>query len=186
METYLCITQLNDFIFCPRSIYFHNIYQENYSTEMYHKTWQKKGIAAHKAVDEGHYSTRKNVLQGITVYSEKYELLGKIDVFDLDTKELTERKYSVTAIYDGFRYQIYAQYFALQEMGYEVNSLRIYSKKSNTVYPIKVPEKKEIEEFEDVLLQIRSFSLNDAFTQNSKKCKSCIYNTLCDIYGGEK
>jgi CRISPR-associated exonuclease Cas4 len=186
MESYLCITQLNDFIFCPRSIYFHNVYQENYSTEMYHKTWQKKGTAAHKAVDEGHYSTKKNILQGITVYSEKYKLLGKIDVFDLNSKTLTERKYSVTAVYDGFRYQVYAQYYALLEMGYDVQFLNIYSKKCNTVYPIEIPGVKEEEEFEGVIDQIRSYSLDEEFTQNPVKCKKCIYNMLCDIYGGSE
>jgi CRISPR-associated protein Cas4 len=182
METYLCITQLNDFIFCPRSIYFHNIYAENYGEDLYHRTWQKEGQAAHKAVDEGTYSSRKDVIQGLTVYSEKYQLLGKIDVLDIRTKELTERKNSVTAIYDGFRYQVYAQYFALLEMGYEVNSIRIYSKKSNKAFPIKLPGKDEIIEFESIINQIRNFSLLEPFTQNPKKCEKCIYNKLCDIW----
>lgn len=182
MESYICITQLNDFIFCPRSIYFHNIYQQNYSQETYHKTWQKKGQAAHKAVDEGHYSTSKDVLQGLSVYSDKYNLFGKIDTLDLRTGELVERKYSVTQIYDGFRYQIYAQYFALLEMGYEVNSLKIYSKKSNKSYPIAIPSAEEKKEFENVIENIQKFSLDQPFTQNPKKCKHCIYNMLCDIY----
>ena len=182
METYLCITQLNDFILCPRSIYFHNIYQNNYSEETYHKTWQKKGQAAHKAIDEQQYSSRKDVLQGIEVYSEKYNLLGKIDVFDLSNGELTERKFSVTAIYDGFRYQVYAQYFALSEMGYKVKKLKIYSKKDNKSYSIPLPGLKELEEFENVLEDIKNFSLSDDFSQNPKKCLNCIYNPLCDIY----
>lgn len=50
-------------------------------------------------------------------------------LLDLKNKELVERKYSVTKIYDGFRYQVYAQYFALQEMGDDVKSIKIYSKK---------------------------------------------------------
>lgn len=186
MESYLCITQLNDFIFCPRSIYFHGIYQTNYNEDTYHKTWQKKGLAAHKAVDEGMYSKRKDVLQGLTVYSEKYQLLGKIDILDLKTKELTERKYSVTRIYDGFRYQIYAQYFALLEMGYEVKHLKIYSKKNNKSYPVRLPDNDDIKEFENILLQIRSFSLDEPFTQNPQKCQNCIYNNLCDIYKGDE
>jgi len=185
MESYLCITQLNDFVFCPRSIYFHNIYQENFSTDTYHKTWQKKGLAAHKAVDEDQYSSRKDVLQGITVYSEKYQLLGKIDTLDLKTKELVERKYSVTKIYDGFRYQVYAQYFALLEMGYDVKSIKIYSKKSNKNYPIRLPNDEDIREFENLITQIRAFSLDAPFIQNEEKCKNCIYNHLCDIYKGE-
>lgn len=182
MESYLCITQINDFIFCPRSIYFHNIYQQNYGEDTYQQIPQKVGQAAHKAVDEGYYSSRKDVLQGLTVYSEKYQLLGKIDTLDLSTGELTERKYSITRVYDGFRYQLYAQYFALLEMGYEVKHLKLYSKKSNKSYPISLPNNNDIFEFENIIREIRDFSLEASFDQNPQKCKKCIYNTLCDIY----
>ena len=185
METYLCITQINDFIFCPRSIFFHNVYSENYGEETYQQTPQKIGQAAHLAVDEGHYSSRKDVLQGLTVYSEKYQLLGRIDTLDLSTGELTERKYSITRVYDGFRYQLYAQYFALLEMGYVVKRLKLYSKKSNTSYPIPLPGNNDIAEFEDVLNQIRTFALDAPFSQNPNKCRGCIYNPLCDIYREE-
>lgn len=182
MESYILITQLNDFIFCPRSIYFHNVYQQNYSTETYHKTWQKKGQAAHKAIDEQTYSSRKDILQGIDVYSHKYNLAGKIDVLDLKTGELCERKYSVTKIYDGFRYQVYAQYFALIEMGYEVKSLKIYSKKDNKNYPLSLPNKEQTQAFEATVQALKDFDLTKPFKQNPRKCKHCIYNPLCDIY----
>ena len=185
MEPYLCITQLNDFTFCPRSIYFANIHKQNYSPATYHRTPQKVGLDAHKAIDEGEYSTRKEILQGMTVYSEKYKLLGKIDTLDLEKKELCERKYSVTAIYDGFRYQVYAQYFALQEMGYDVKKIKIHSKKDNKNYPLSIPGQKETEEFENLLTSIRSFSLSDTFIQTVNKCRKCIYNPLCDYYEGE-
>ena len=185
METYLRITQLNDFIFCPRSIYFHNIYEDNYNEDMFHKTWQKKGQAAHKAIDEGYYSSSKDILQGMSVYSEKYQLVGKIDTFNLKTGELTERKYSITKVYDGFRYQLYAQYFALLEMQYNVKSLKLYSKKSNLSYLIALPNDSDIAEFESVVESIHRFSLEQPFTQNPKKCHNCIYNPLCDIYNGE-
>jgi CRISPR-associated exonuclease Cas4 len=186
MEPYLCITQLNDFTFCPRSIYFANIHKQNYSPETYHKMPQKVGLAAHEAVDNGKYSARKDILQGLTVYSEKYRLLGKIDTLDLHKKELCERKYSVSAIYDGFHYQIYAQYFALLEMGYKVDSLKIYSKKDNKNYQIKCPGKNEIHEFDMLIDNIRSFSLYDSFSQSQLKCKKCIYNPLCDYYEEEE
>jgi len=182
MEPYLCITQLNDFTFCPRSIYFANIHKQNYSPETYHSTAQKVGLAAHKSVDEGEYSSRKNILQGITVYSEKYRLLGRIDLFDISSGELCERKYSVSAVYDGFRYQLYAQYFALTEMGYQVSSMKIYSKKDNRSYPVSVPVTEEIFEFEELLDKIRAFSLDDEFCQNEKKCLKCIYSPLCDYF----
>ena len=182
MDTYLCITQLNDFIFCPRSIYFHNIYQQNFDQNTYQRTWQKKGLAAHNCIEQQSYSSRKTILQGTTVYSEQYDLLGKIDTFDTVSGELTERKYSITAVYDGFRYQLFAQYYALSEMGYSVKSMKLYSSKNNKTYPVNIPGDVEKHCFENLLHDIRSFSLKPEFRQNQRKCVHCIYNRLCDYY----
>ena len=181
MESYILITQLNDFIFCPRSIFFSGVYRNTTSTEFYHQAPQKIGQAVHAAVDEGRYSTKKNILSGITVYCEKYNLLGKIDIFNTDTGQLTERKYSVTAIYDGFRYQLYAQAFALQEMGYDVKSLRIYSVKDNKIYDIPLPDENECAKFDVLISKIRHFSLESPINPNPRKCANCIYNPLCDV-----
>ena len=106
MESYIKITQLNDFVFCPRSIYYHEVYAQTYSEESYHQIPQKVGRSAHEAIDNGNYSTSKNILCGKTVWSEKYKLLGCIDIFDIKTGVLTERKYSVTNVWPGFRYQL--------------------------------------------------------------------------------
>lgn len=57
----MAITQLNDFVFCPASIYFHNLYG-NEETRLYQRTDQVAGKASHSSVDEGTYSTRKNIL----------------------------------------------------------------------------------------------------------------------------
>ena len=115
------------------------------------------------------------------MHSEKYCLLGRIDIFDRTNGILTERKYSVTAIYPGFRYQLYAQYFALKEMGFSVNQLRLYSKKDNKMYSIPIPGKAEIDEFENVISEMKNFSLDIPFRIHAEKCRHCIYSSLCDI-----
>lgn len=186
MEPYLMITQLNDFIFCPRSIFFAGIYRESVSDDLYHQTPQREGLVHHDAIDNNRYSSRKDVVTGLTVYSEKYHLLGRIDIFDKASGVLTERKYSVTAVYPGFRYQLYAQYFALTEMGFEVKELRLYSKKDNKSYPIAIPGEKETEEFDSVIDRIKNFSLSEPYEPNPNKCKNCIYNSLCDTNIGEE
>ena len=178
------ITQLNDFIFCPRSIFFAGIYRDNFSDDLYHQTPQREGLAHHETIDENKYSSRQDIITGLTVYSEKYHLLGRIDIFDRKSGVLTERKYSITAVYPGFRYQLYAQYFALTEMGYIVKKLRLYSKKDNKVYPVEIPGETETEEFNSVITEIRNFSLSEKHDQNPEKCKYCIYNNLCDINNG--
>ncbi len=181
MESYLMITQINDFIFCPRSIFFSGVFRNSVSDDLYHQTSQIIGRINHETIDNGTYSTKKTVLTGLTVYAEKYNLLGCIDVFDVEKGLLTERKYSITAVYDGFRYQLYAQYFALTEMGYKVNEMRLYSKKDNKIYPIPLPTAHDIMRFEQLLEKIRSFSLDDPFDLNPNKCKNCVYNPLCDL-----
>ncbi len=182
MESYIPISFLNDFIFCPRSIYFHQLYG-NTNTEQYQQTPQIAGKAAHAAIDEKKYSTRKGVLQGIEIYSERYNLCGKIDLFDTVKGTLTERKRSITTIYDGYVFQLYAQYHALCEMGYTVHSLAFYDISHNKQYPILLPrENSEMQQkFEDLITQINNFSLTDSpFSPIESKCKNCIYSQLCD------
>ena len=127
MEMYLMITQINDFIFCPRSLLFHDFLRDNFSPDNFRERPQIQGRAAHATIDQGNYSSRKDILQGTMVYSARYNLLGRIDLFDRRSGTLTERKYSITAVYDGFRYQLYAQYFAFTEAGFEVKSLNLHS-----------------------------------------------------------
>ncbi len=181
MESYLMITQINDFIFCPRSIFFHNVFSENFDPSVFRETPQKVGTAVHRAVDEQRYSSRSDILQGITVYSEKYNLLGRIDIFDTASGQLTERKFSVTAVYPGFRYQLYAQYFALTEMGWNVRSLRLYSSKDNKCWPIPLPGPDEINAFEHTMADIADYSLDQPFRPNPAKCAHCNYRSLCDM-----
>ncbi len=180
MESYIAITQINDFLFCPRSIYFHDVYRNTFDELTYHQTPQRIGQAAHATVDEGTYSTRKTIITGMMVYSQKYNLLGRIDILDTEKRLLTERKHSVSAVYDGFRYQLYAQFFALTEMDYEVERLRIHSNKDNKTHEIPLPTAGDVEAFEQVLAEMKAFSLETPFTPNPKKCERCIYNALCD------
>ena len=50
-EDYISISTLNDFIFCPYSIYLHNVY-ENTDESLFHATPQTQGRIAHEAVDD--------------------------------------------------------------------------------------------------------------------------------------
>ncbi len=71
-EEPILITWLNDYVFCPRSIYFHNLYGEKESLS-YQEPRQINGTKAHETLDQGTYSTRKEILSGIPVYSEEEE-----------------------------------------------------------------------------------------------------------------
>ncbi|TKI70029.1 type V CRISPR-associated protein Cas4 [Sulfurimonas crateris] len=182
MEPYIPISFLNDFIFCPRSIYFHQLYGRS-SESLYHSTDQSEGKAAHTAVDTKTYTTAKKVLQTIEIYSKTYGLGGKIDTFDTQTGVLTERKKKIKVIYEGYIYQLYAQYHCLVESGYKVNAMRLYSMDDNKIYPIVLPSEDKVRQsaFEALLRQIRTFDLSAPFAVNPNKCFRCIYRYLCDV-----
>ncbi|HRP68201.1 MAG TPA: type V CRISPR-associated protein Cas4 [Turneriella sp.] len=182
MEPYIPISFLNDFIFCPRSIYFHQLYGRT-DTRYYQAKAQVAGKAAHESIDNQTYSTRRDVLQGYEIFCEKYNLCGKLDTFDIKSGRLTERKREIQKIYDGYVFQVYAQYFALCEMGYTVKEIVIYDITHNKNYPIPLPNDDAImlKKFEQLVYDINHFDLDKKdFVPNEAKCKCCIYNNLCD------
>jgi len=181
LENYIPISFLNDFIFCPRSIYFHQLYGKREQL-IYQDRPQIEGKQAHETIDTKTYSTRKTVLQGISVYSELYKLYGKIDIFDEKEGLLTERKKLIKNIYDGYIFQLYAQYHCLIEMGYHVRKLRLYSMDTNKSYPVRLPRDDKLmqERFAELIQKINLYNLADPFQANSNKCAKCIYANLCD------
>ncbi|OGF20865.1 type V CRISPR-associated protein Cas4 [Candidatus Falkowbacteria bacterium RBG_13_39_14] len=161
------------------SLYYHSIY-ENFSQKVYHASPQTKGKIKHECIDEGRYSTAKKFLQGMDVYSEKYGLCGKIDIYDKESKSLIERKNKVVKIYDGYKFQLYAQYFCLKEMGYEVKEMFIHSLTDNKRYKIELPAEEELMKFEETIFDMRNFNIGkDKIEKNENKCGMCIYRQLC-------
>ena len=84
MDDYISISTLNDFIFCPYSIYLHNVYMET-DDSLYHATPQTKGRVAHESIDKKTYSTKKNDLMSLPVYSAMLGVMGKIDLYHQPT-----------------------------------------------------------------------------------------------------
>lgn len=180
MESYIPISKLNDFIFCPMSLYFHSFY-ENYDQKLYHEKAQTEGKIRHENIDEGRYSTAKKFLQALPVYSQKYNLMGKIDVYDREEKFLIERKNLVKKIYDGYRYQLWAQMFCLEEMGFEVKKLYIHSLSDNKRYEVEKPSGVEEYRFTKNIESMNCFNLlNFDRSANPNKCAKCIYRELCN------
>ncbi|MGI6524207.1 MAG: type V CRISPR-associated protein Cas4 [Bdellovibrionota bacterium] len=181
MEEIILISYLNDFIFCPVSIYFHKLYGA-LDKNLYQSTCQIDGMNAHKTIDKSSYSDKKNILQGIDVYSQTFGIRGKIDVFDIDKGILTERKNKITTIYDGYIFQVYAQYYALSEMGYDVKKIRFHSLKDNKNYDILLPRDDLIMDnrFKALIKEIHEFNMENFQQTNVEKCKKCIYEPACD------
>lgn len=185
MEQPIKISNLNDFIFCPASIYYHGIYDE-LDNSVFQQIDQIRGSFIHEKIDNSEYSTRKDILQGVEVYSEKYNIIGRIDIYDGTNKTLIERKNKIVTIYDGYIFQLYAQYFALSEQGLEINKLRLYSFSDNKKHHVKLPEEDSgmLLKFENLIINIKNFDLSKFRQNNLEKCKRCIYAPIC-VSGGE-
>lgn len=181
MEELMLISELNDFIFCPLSIYFHGLYG-NLEKIIYQGTRQLSGTKAHENIDKNKYSSRKNILQGTYVHSSTYNILGKIDIFDERTNTLIERKKHIKKIYDGYIFQVYGQYFALKDMGYTVEKIKLYSMDDNKNYYIDLPENNIVmlDKFNKLLEEYKNIDLFSYEPNNVEKCSNCIYSNLCD------
>lgn len=180
MTDYITISSLNDFIFCPYSIYLHNVYAEA-DESLYHATPQTRGRVAHEPVDNKTASNRADEILSLPVYSEEYGLMGKIDVYRRKERRLIERKYQLKRIFQGQIYQLWAQMLCLREMGYEVESLAFYEISTNKMIPVAMPTEQELCSFRDFVDRFRSFDPGStSFSVNLNKCLHCIYCNLCD------
>lgn len=180
MDTALPITNLNDWIFCPRSIFWHTLYGK-YHAWHYKSTDQTKGSNAHKRIDSHSYSSRKDVLQGIDVRSNVYWLVGKIDLYHTTKYSLIERKKKIKKIYAGYILQVHAQALCLEEMGYPVHKIQLYSMDDNKTYLIHLPTDEDKRNIQHLITDIRTYNIiSDTRDVSPNKCAKCIYRELCD------
>lgn len=179
MEDYISISNLNDFIFCPYSIYLHNVYMDT-DEEIYHAKPQTRGRIAHETVDEKKSSSLKNEIQSLPVSSDELGVMGKIDIYRRKEKLLVERKYQLKQIYRGQLYQIWAQYYCMVEMGYEIDNIAFYEISTNKMIPLDLPTDNEKKELLDFIEKFRNYNVGSDFQVNENKCRHCIYCNLCD------
>lgn len=179
MENPIAISTINDFIFCPASIFYHNMYHDTEGL-LYKAAPQVSGTYAHKTIDEG-MPAEKNALAGIPVYSERFGLQGKIDKYYPEKQLLMESKKTIKTLYPGMVFQTYAQCLCLREMGYAVSHIVLYSISDNRIWNVPLPEddKEMFDELLATLDNMRAFELSSFVPANVRKCQSCIYSPAC-------
>jgi CRISPR-associated exonuclease Cas4 len=177
MDSAIPISAINDFLFCPKSLYLHSIYS-SFNTNIYHDVPQVAGSVAHENIENGNYTTSKYILQGLFVYSNRLGIKGKIGTYDTKNKHLTERKYRVRSIYKGFRYQLYAQMYCLEEAGMPVKRLFIQSLSNNKRFEIPLPSEAERKDFEATVTDMRNFNSESTRNHLCGRCQSNIYSLL--------
>lgn len=177
MESYIRISNINDFLYCPVSIYLHSLY-EGFSVKTYHDTPQIVGRANHACFDTDTYSSARSLVGGMEVYSERLGVAGRIDLYDAGRKALIERKTRIKEIRDGYRYQLYAQYYCMIEMGYEVEKLYLHSLEDNKRYEVPIPDDGERARFEKTLNEMRAFDMMKVREHSCPRCAQSIYGPL--------
>ncbi len=81
MEELIRISTLNDFLFCPVSIYYQYLIDRLDRVE-YQSEFQLNGSAAHRCINSGSYTISKDVLLGTEVCSVEFGLIGKFQESD--------------------------------------------------------------------------------------------------------
>lgn len=176
MEQFLAITTLNDFIFCPYSIYLHQIYEKT-DEDVYHSEYQSKGKRLHDFID---HNEDVESWKHAYVYSEKLGIYGKIDDYNPITKELIEYKSTVAIAFKGYYYQLWAQYLCLTEMKIEVKKLFFYDFKQKQKIKVPLPVQEQINELKSHIKAVQQFDFHSGIITNPNKCNHCIYNNLCE------
>lgn len=148
--------------------------------DLYHAFPQVRGRIVHESLDSRKYSTRKSDITGLSVFSETLGVMGKIDLYKSDICQLVERKYSISQIFRGQLYQLWAEYYCMVEMGYSVKSLAFYEISKNRTIPVNLPGLEERYELENMIDSFRSYVPSKIIETNPNKCRHCIYINLCD------
>lgn len=179
MDDYILLSTLNDFIFCPYSIYLHNVYMAA-DEDLFHATPQTQGKAAHETIDEKKYSTKKDEITGLSVFCNELGIMGKIDIYKGNEKKLIERKYLLEKIYQGQIYQLWGQYFCMVEMGYEIDELAFHAISTNKTFSIAIPTEENKMELKKFINRFKNYDPNYPININTNKCTHCVYCSLCD------
>jgi len=148
--------------------------------ELIHAVPQIQGRASHETIDQKKYSSLKDEFSGMPVCCNELGIVGKIDIYKVSEKLLIERKYKLLKIYQGQIYQLWAQYFCMIEMGYEVEKLAFYAISSNTTFPVEIPENAQKDELKGFIQQFKTYNPMQEISVNINKCTHCIYCNLCD------
>ncbi len=147
---------------------------------LYHATPQTKGVVAHEQLDDRIEQELPDDLYGLAVYSDRLGVMGKIDHYNVSAKRLIEYKNNLKQIFRGQLYQLWAQYFCMIEMGFEINAIGFYELSSGRFIPVDLPDSVEWNELNQFIARFKNYNPEDSLKVNVNKCIHCIYCNLCD------
>lgn len=74
----ISISTLNDYIFCPYSIYLHQVYMDT-DEDMYQAKPQTRGRNAHEPVDTKSTSSKKSIIESLPILSHELGIYGNVE-----------------------------------------------------------------------------------------------------------
>ncbi len=177
MDDYISFSQLNDFLYSPLSLYLHECYK-TYHTQMYDDIPQVAGKKAHATIDNNQYK-KKHWITGMWLCSPILRLYGRADLYNDFTGELVERKRKIAYIYEGYKMQIWGQYYCLVEMGYSVSGISLHSLIDNSRYSLGIPTEDNIHQLKDLINRMRIYTPTfDVLEEENEKSSNSIYAAL--------
>jgi len=96
----------------------------------------------------------------------------------IGTVVVIERKTKIKTIHNGYKFQIYAQMFALEEAGHPVDKMFLHSLEDNKRYAVEKPNADEIKRFEETLEKMRCYDVNQKNEASQFRCDLSIYRHL--------
>lgn len=176
MPEYIPISRLNDFLFCPYSIYLHQVYGTA-DEEVCKAEPQKAGVFEHGKILDGQET---GTFRNLPVFSDEYGIAGVIDEYDPGKKTLTEYKNNLPTVFPGQKMQLWGQYICLTGNGLEVQSIRFVEISTGKEYPIPPPGTDELKNLRKLIDRIRQYDPSYQIETNPNKCQKCIYCPLCE------
>ena len=170
------ISSLNDFLFCPYSIYLHQVYHGT-EEETVKAIPQLSGTVAHERIAAISSGT---AVRNMPVASEELGIFGVIDEYITEKGELREYKNNLPEIYAGQILQLECQSLCLMEMGYPIEEMALCCISDGKASPVPVPDSARIEQIKDLIRKFRDYDPADETQINPAKCRKCIYCGLCE------
>ena len=178
MDNYISFSQLNDFLFSPFSLYLHECYK-SYDIGVYYDEFQIAGKQAHETIDKHQYK-KKDWITNMRLCSSKLRIYGKADLYNEQTGQLVERKRLIKNIYEGYYMQVWAQYYCLREMNYQVNTIFLHSLTDNIRYSLGIPAEKDLQKLKDLLQKMQTYTPQfEELIDPKNKSLISIYANLC-------
>ncbi len=176
-DTYLPISRINQFVYCPRRFWL--VYIED---SMLVDAHMLEGILQHTIVHEK--SSLTNRTTGFPVASERLRIAGIVDVIEsaADGLCIVEHKRGSTRHWENDQLQVVAQAIALEETtGLHVVSGNVFSWTSHRRYtfPISSELRQQVEQTVYTMQETIQFGQRPPPISDTRKCKLCSVREVC-------